>query len=228
MKPPKTDDLIAYLYDEADDPTREAVDLHLEKCDRTRGQVDDWRATMDLLDKWVVESPAKTRHHAFAPRAIRVLGMAAMLVLLLSLGIFIGQQGISSSSTAGLNAASPAAASPDPAEIEALVEQRLAEERAQWAIHHQEIERKLILASAAMTHRQVQEHVDQALQHLEENAVRNETLALFLPPGEQQAYQRKRQALEELASGVARESQRHEKFTQQIIERARTRALQAH
>ncbi|MGY8688925.1 MAG: hypothetical protein ACKVHP_14475, partial [Verrucomicrobiales bacterium] len=59
---------------------------------------------------------------------------------------------------------------------------------------------------------------------LDTHAVRNETLAMFLPPQEQQAYQNKREALEKVAEGVAKEGQRREEFTQQIIQRAQTRA----
>ncbi len=228
MNSPKPDDLIAYLYDEADDVTRDAVDQRLDRCDKTRDQLENWRSTMALLDTWVVEE-RPGRQRAPWPRLTPVLKMAASIAVLLGLGILIGSQWNTASSPADLVADSQNE-SPEATEamIEARVTQRLAEERAALADRHEEIARNLILASGAMTHRQVQNYVGQALEHLETNAVRNETLALFLPPEEQAAYQRKRSALKAVAESVEREGQRRERFTQQIIERARARSLRAH
>jgi hypothetical protein len=218
MSAPQPNDLIAYLYDEADDPTRNAVDQKLENCHQTREQLKEWQATMDMLDKWIIdERPAPKQ--AFWTRATPFLQAAAAIALLLGLGTMIGKHWSSGSSESNVASVPDAEAT-----VTALVAEGMQKEREAWVASQEEVEKKLILASGSMTHRQVQKYLGQALEHLDTHAVRNETLAMFLPPQEQQAYQNKREALEKVAEGVAKEGQRREEFTQQIIQRAQTRA----
>lgn len=234
MKAPKPDDLIAYLYDEVDEPTREAVDEHLDRCDETRDQLDRWRSTMHALDHWVVEEPASTACYSWwRLKAAPVLRLAAVITALLGLGFILGAQWRKLDSPDLQLAETDPKTSPteqwlSEKEIESRVAERLAEERLAMAEQHDEIAKNLILASGSMTHRQVQNYVGQALQHLETHGLRNQTLSMFLPPDEQEAYQRKSAALKSLATRVDRESQRQEQFTRQIIERARARHLRAH
>ena len=217
MNHPKPDDLLAYLYDEADDHTREAVDERLRTCDQTRLQLENWRATMSLLDQWEVQAGLPPRRTLW-PRIAPVLQAAAAIALLLGFGALIGRQWTPPDTSRDISAAA----------VEARVQERLSEERAKWAAIQEEIEKNLILASGGMTHRHVQDYLGRALKHLQTHAVRNETLAMFLPPEERQAYEEERTALTSVAAGIARENQRRELFTKQIIDRARARALRAH
>ena len=80
MSSPKPDDLIAYLYDEADDVTRDAVDERLDRCGKTRDQLEEWRSTMALLDTWVVEDRPAARRTPW-PRLTPALRMAAAIAV---------------------------------------------------------------------------------------------------------------------------------------------------
>ena len=210
MKASKPDELIDYLYDEVDDATREAVEVRLEQCEESRSQVAEWRATMARLDEWEIEdkaAPAPT----FGQRLTPVLKVAAVVAVLVGSGVWIGQQLNGPGEQAVSIAATPVeSVSNEPKLLAGAIEDHL------------------IKASGAMTHRQVQAHLQEALKYLESNAVRNETLAVFLPPKEQVAYQEKTKALQTMAEGVARESSRREDFTNQIIARAKERIAQRH
>ena len=209
MKAPKPDELIDYLYDEVGGATRQAMEQRLGHCGEARAQVEEWRATMARLDEWKIEEyalPKPTLGRRLSP----LLKVAAVVAVLLGSGVWIGQQMRGSSKE--LVASTP---------IEPSV-------AAVPVIQASEVEKHIIMASGAMTHRQVQAHLQEALKHLEFNAARNETLAVFLPPKEQVAYQEGTQALQTVAEGVARESVRREDFTKQIIARARVRAARKH
>jgi hypothetical protein len=191
--------------------------------------LEDWRATLDRLDTWEVETPASAFAPSWTDRAAPLLRVAAMGVLFLGLGFLAGKQMGSSPAPLALTTSPPPMnASQETANVEALVTQQVDATLAQWREQQAEIERKLILASGAMTHRQVQTYVGEALEKLESNGPRNEALALFLPPEEQVAYQEKKAALKSVATQVSRETERTARFTQQIIERARARSLQTH
>ena len=212
MKPtlPEPDDLIDYLYGDAADTTRAAVDRQLDQCEETRSQVAEWKATMALLDTWEVEAPGAPEVSVWQ-QATPLLKVAAAVAVLLGAGVWIGtqmQSGIQENSQT-------LASTPDPGEVELA---------ATPTIDHEDVEKHLIMASGAMTHRQVQEHLQSALQELRKNDQRNEALAMFLPPSEQVSYNEGRQAIETVAKDVVRETQRHEDFTSQIIARARARA----
>ena len=209
MKAPNPDELIDYLYDEVDGATRQAMEQRLGQCGEARAQVAEWRATMARLDEWKIEDHA-VPEPTLGQRLSPVLKIAAVIAVLLGSGVWIGQQMRGSSKE--LVDSTP----PEPLVAAAPV------------IQASEVEKHIIMASGAMTHRQVQAHLQEALKHLESNAVRNETLAVFLPPKEQVAYQEGTQALQTVAEGVVRESNRREDFTKQIIARARARAARKH
>lgn len=239
MKTPNSDDLIAYLYDEADDPTREAVARHLDRCDETRSQLENWRSTMELLDSWAVDEPRSRSMSIFLHRATPLLKLAAIIVILLGLGFAAGHRWPSTGESrlamnapntdpAGAMSLSTEATTTSEIDVERLVEQRLEARLVEWRAQQAEIERNLILASGAVIHRQIQAYVGEALERLKANAARNEALALFLPAEEQMAYQEKRAKWESTATEVARETHRTDQFTRQIIERARARTLPVH
>ena len=210
MKTSKPDELIDYLYDEVDGAARQAVELRLEHCEESRSQVAEWRATMARLDEWKIEdkaAPATTLGQRLSP----VLKIAAVVAVLVGSGVWIGQHLHRPVEGGALIAAAPE----EPEAVEPTVQA-------------DEVKKRIIMASGAMTHRQVQAHLQEALKHLESNEIRNETLAVFLPPMEQLAYQEGAKALRTVAQRVARESSRREDFTNQIIARAEKRIAQRH
>ncbi len=225
MSAPHQDDLIAYLYGEANAATRKAVEKRLANCEETRRQMEAWRATMASLDQWQIEEASPSQPSFWSAQGPAMLRMAAAVAILLGIGVIIGRH--LSPTTPTIVQTTPASL-PDGAQVEHLVAERVAASRAEMLETHGEIEEKLILASGAMTHRQVQRYLGEALQELESHETRNATLALFLPPAEQTRYEEKRAAFTQLAHGVAKESERRERFTRQIIERARQRAMRTH
>ncbi len=219
MKKPDQDQLVAYLYGETDESTANAITEHLDTCVEDRSQVERWRATMNLLDTWELDDPGQKRRRYF-PRLTPFLKVAAVITAVASLGFVLGQQ-FGKSPEVAKNEETPQA-------LEAAVVERVAlaleQERAALLEHRRDIEAKLLMASASVTHRQVQGYVHEALRHLKETDVRNETLAMFLPPEEQAAYQEKRRTMGDVAEGVNRETARQQAFMEQIIARAKARA----
>lgn len=210
MKPTNPDDLVDYLYNETDESTRQQIEERLEQCEDTRTKLEEWRATMSMLDQWELVDKVAPKP-SFGQRLTPLLKIAAVIALLIGSGVWIGQQWQESET--------PAVVAIEPEPVPA---------QPQIAFNPQEIEADIIQASAAMTHRQVQEHLQKALEKLSANEARNATLAVFLPPEEQRSLQERSMALQSVATKVARESERREAFTQQIIARARERAARKH
>lgn len=205
MKPTKPEDLVDYLYDEADEPIRQQV----EQCEETQAKLSEWKATMGMLDKWELEDKAAPKP-SLGQRLPPLLKVAAVIAILLGAGVWLGQQ---------WRDEAPMVTTKEPKPEVAPV---------QIAINAEEIEEQIIMASAAMTHRQVQEHLQNALDQLKANEQRNTTLAVFLPPEEQRSFEEGSAALQSIAAKVARESERREDFTEQIIARARARVARKH
>ena len=224
MNDPHSDDLIAYLYDEADDSTREAVEDKLARCPDTLAKISEWRSTMELLDTWTVTHRPAPKPGLWV-RTTPILQAAAAISILLGAGVWIASSR-SHSASASVASQSPSNGAPtvEPSATAVAVTQVAARP----AIDHREVEKHILMASGAMTHRQVQAHLQEALHQLRANEVRNEMLVAFLPPAEQESYQKGKLSLKTVAEGVARAGERNREFTQQIIARAKARSATKH
>lgn len=215
--PTDPEKLIDYLYRETDTCAAKSVEAHLEICEEDQARVEAWRETMRCLDAWVLDPETPQRSDgmrgsvaAFVP----LLKIAALVAALVGLGFLLGRQ-----------------QEPDPVQMAALeqsVEARYAksleEARARWAGESEVMEQKLLLASGSDVHEQAQALAERALQRLARNELRNETLALLLPPEEQELYRRKKTEREQRALAARHEAAKTQALVQQIVSRAAKRA----
>lgn len=83
MKHPESEQWMAYLYGELAPSARREADRHLRDCPECRQRVEQWRATMGLLDAdhATLARPARRERTWFATPAVR-WALAASVVLL--------------------------------------------------------------------------------------------------------------------------------------------------
>jgi hypothetical protein len=218
MTVPDQDQLLAYVYEETDAAETKAIEQHLRVCEEDRAQVKEWRSTMSLLDTWILEEAPADPVSVF-PGMVKVAKMVALLAVLIGMGVMLGLQWQQPSATI----VTSDLAVQDM--VAAQVQSQVTEQRLKLIAQQQQIEEQLLMASASQTHQKIQGYVRQALDHLDHHEMRNEMLAMLLPAEEQAAYEAKRDGLQTVATAVERETARQQQYMQQIIARARERAI---
>jgi hypothetical protein len=109
MNHPPREDWVPYLFGEVETESRRQLRAHLQSCPECRGQIERWKHTLGRLDVWQLPKRARPRE-GFAP--VFRWAVATALVML-GLGFALGRL------------ATPA---PNPAQLQAAIEQKLRQE----------------------------------------------------------------------------------------------------
>jgi hypothetical protein len=83
---PTPEEWMEYLYGEMDSPQRKSLEFHLKSCAPCRDKQGEFSGTMDSLDTWRVELPAKHSLASGRHRFQTVTKWAAAAALLVSTG----------------------------------------------------------------------------------------------------------------------------------------------
>lgn len=86
MKHPEREDLVPFIFGEADASRRRQLESHLDECAECRDEIQSWQRSLGRLDSWKL-SPVVKRRRNFAP----LMKWAAAAAIVLAIGFAIGR-----------------------------------------------------------------------------------------------------------------------------------------